>query len=116
MSWFDRLWTWIRGLFRRRPLRLKTIRVEDAPEVLRFGSVYVLGEDEHIWSVTMLCPCGCGEQIQLSTVGGRPRWSVDIEGDGTVTLNPSIWRKVGCQSHFFLRRGAVQWCLNGFEG
>lgn len=111
MSWIARLWSWVKGLFRRGPTPLATIRVEEPPEVLRPRTVYLLGEEGHIWSVAMLCPCGCGEQIHLSAVGGRPRWSVEVEGDGSVTLSPSVWRKAGCRSHFFLRRGVVQWCL-----
>lgn len=110
MSWIARLWSWVKGFFRREPERLTTVRVEEPPEVFRPRTIYLLGEGEHIWSVAMLCPCGCGEQIQLSTVGGRPRWSVKIDRDGTVTLTPSVWRKVGCESHFFLREGIVQWC------
>ena len=116
MSFFGRVWSWARGLFRRGPLRLKTVRVEEAPEVLNSRTVYLLGEGEHIWSITLLCPCGCGEQIQLSAVGGRPKWSVDIDGNGSVTLAPSVWRKVGCRSHFLLRGGVVQWCSSKVQG
>ena len=110
MSWVARLWSWVKRLFRRGPAPLTTLRVEEPPEILRPRTVYLLGEGEHIWSVAMLCPCGCGEQIQLSTVDGRPRWSVEIECDGSVTLRPSVWRRVGCKSHFFLSSGLVQWC------
>ena len=110
MNWISRLWSWLRGLFRGGPEPLTTVRLEDPPEILQPRTAYLLGEGEHIWSVAMLCPCGCGAQIQLSTVGSRPRWSVGIENDGSVTLNPSVWRKSGCRSHFFLRRGIVQWC------
>lgn len=116
MTWIARLWSWAKELFRRGPIRLKTVRVEEPPEALRPRTVYLLGEGENIWSVAMLCPCGCGEQIQLSTIGGRPRWSVETESDGTVTLTPSVWRKVGCESHFFLRRGVIQWCSSGSVG
>ena len=110
MSWIIRLWSWAKSLFVRRPSPLRTVRVEEPPEALRPRTVYLLGEGEHVWSVVMLCPCGCGEEIQLSTVGGRPRWSVQLETDGALTLTPSVWRKVGCKSHFFLRKGVVQWC------
>ena len=110
------LWSWTKELFRWGPKRYKTVRVEEPPERLRSRTVYLLGEGEHIWSVIMVCPCGCGEQIQLSTVGGRPKWSVETESDGAVTLNPSVWRKVGCESHFFLRRGVIQWCSNESTG
>ncbi len=110
MSWIERLWSWGKGLFRRGPEPFSTIRMEEPPVVLRPRTIYLLGNHEHIWSVAMCCPCGCEAQIQLSTIGGRPKWSVAIERDGSVTLSPSIWRMVGCESHFFLRRGVVQWC------
>ena len=110
MRLIARLWSWVKGLFGGGPAPFTTIRVEEPPEVLRSRTVYLLGEGEHIWSVAMLCPCGCGEQIQLSTLDSRPRWSVEIEGDGSVTLSPSVWRTVGCRSHFFLRSGLVLWC------
>ncbi|UYV12372.1 MAG: DUF6527 family protein [Phycisphaera sp.] len=110
MSWFRRLWSWFKNLFVERPSTFETARVEEAPEILRPQTVYLIGEDGGIWSVAMRCPCGCGADIHLSTVGGRPRWSVRTEEDDTVTLSPSVWRKAGCKSHFFLRRGMIQWC------
>ncbi|WP_236819161.1 DUF6527 family protein [Alicyclobacillus ferrooxydans] len=59
----------------------------------------------------MLCPCGCGEVLHMSLhPDGRPRWELTRHPDGTVSLSPSVWRKVGCRSHFFLERGRVRWC------
>ncbi|WP_394350709.1 DUF6527 family protein [Chitinophaga tropicalis] len=58
----------------------------------------------------MMCPCGCREQIHLNLVGKyRPCWSWSVDKK-RITLSPSIWRTAGCCSHFFLRRGQVQWC------
>jgi hypothetical protein len=59
----------------------------------------------------MLCPCGCGETLHLRFLPDRrPRWDVEIEIDGAVSLTPSVWRQVGCRSHFVLTRGKVHWC------
>lgn len=30
--------------------------------------------------------------------------------DGTVSIKPSGWRQKGCRSHFFLKRGQIEWC------
>jgi hypothetical protein len=59
----------------------------------------------------MICPCGCKEVINLNLLKTvRPRWSVKEHPDRTVTLTPSVWRQKGCRSHFFLRRGRIEWC------
>jgi hypothetical protein len=64
-----------------------------------------------LWFVAMLCPCGCKETLQMSLLhDANPQWKIIEHGDGTITLQPSVWRKVGCRSHFFLRRGLIQWC------
>lgn len=36
--------------------------------------------------------------------------TVSAMNDPSITLQPSVWRKIGCRSHFFLRRGLIQWC------
>ena len=86
--------------------------VEDVPERLRAGDVYLVGENGRFWCVALLCPCQCGEVIQLNLVTGtRPLWTFELEPHTrTITLRPSVWRTAGCRSHFFLRSGRVQWC------
>ncbi|WP_425525696.1 DUF6527 family protein [Xanthomonas campestris] len=57
----------------------------------------------------MMCPCGCGEVIELSlSPESRNFWKLAVEA-GRPTLHPSVWRKTGCGSHFWVRRGRVQW-------
>ncbi|WP_436231260.1 DUF6527 family protein [Caballeronia sp. LjRoot29] len=59
----------------------------------------------------MICPCGCGEVIELNLLKqARPCWSAEEHPDGTISLVPSVWRQRGCRSHFFLRRGGIEWC------
>jgi hypothetical protein len=60
-----------------------------------------------------LCPCDCGELIQLNTLPRvRPRWSARRHQNCTITLHPSVRRTVGCRSHFFLRRGGIDWAYD----
>ncbi len=109
--WLISLWgaLW-RQLFRR-PRSLKTVRVDELPDILNANSVYVGGEGCHRWFVAMLCPCGCGETLNMNLLPDScPRWKLTENKDGTVTLHPSVWRKKGCHSHFFLRRGLIKWC------
>lgn len=127
MNWFARLWSslrsWFERLLRRRPLPpapaaplpahpgvYGVIHVEEEPEEFEPMQVYALGEGGHLWHISMLCPCGCGEKISLNTLpDDSPRWTLE-EHDGVPSIRPSVWRRVGCRSHFFLRRGRIEWC------
>lgn len=110
MKLFRRLWgrfcDWWAG---RR--RFRSSHVVELPDVLRPCFVYVEGEDGEAWVAAFLCPCGCSEVIQLNLLPEqRPRWALTEHDDATVTLHPSVNRRVGCRSHFFLRAGLVDWC------
>ncbi|MCQ1572731.1 DUF6527 family protein [Neorhizobium galegae] len=59
----------------------------------------------------MRCPCGCGDTIELMVLdGARPRWDITVDHSGRPSLHPSVWRNIGCRSHFWVRRGRIQWC------
>lgn len=91
----------------------KTRWVEDFPDEDEYQPqvVYVVGEDDELWFVAMLCPCNCGKVLFMSLLEkDHPRWSLQDHQDGTVSLSPSVWRQVGCGSHFFLKKGLIQWC------
>lgn len=108
---FMRIWQWITSWFKRAPEPLRTVYLEELPELLDPGIAYVLGEGQHKWFVAMLCPCGCRAMVQMSLLpDAQPRWHLIEHTDKTISLQPSVWRKVGCRSHFFLRRGIIEWC------
>lgn len=96
----------VRGFFSSKyNLRL----VEDEPETIKSKTIYVIGDEEFQAIAVMLCPCGCNSKIHLNLLSGnKPTWSV-LSKRGIPTLKPSIWRKVGCESHFFIRSGKVVW-------
>jgi hypothetical protein len=90
--------------------RLRSINVAELPEALKSRSLYLIGT-RNPWSVAFLCPCGCGDLIQLSLLGyDSPSWTLTLARGGFATLAPSVWRTKGCCSHFFVRRGRVIWC------
>lgn len=100
---------WALGWRRKRSLRAR--EVPELPSVLVPGTVYVIGENGHQWAAAFRCPCGCRATVQLNLLPEpRPRWSVTIGQNNAVSLSPSVWRKVGCCSHFIVRDGCVQWC------
>lgn len=89
---------------------VKTLYTEEVPDRLKNNYVYILGEGNYLWEAVMLCPCGCGKTLHMSLhKDGRPRWKLEKHNNGTVSLSPSIWRKKGCCSHFFLKKGFVVW-------
>lgn len=93
------------------PPLFRTTYVEELPDAVAGGQLYVVGDDGFAWCAALLCPCGCGETLQMSLLSeGRPRWKFEEHNDGTPTLHPSVWRQVGCRSHFVLRKGVVIWC------
>lgn len=58
-----------------------------------------------------LCPCGCGERISLSLMREqRPSWRFTSDWLGRPSVSPSVWQTAGCYSHFWIRRGIVDWC------
>jgi hypothetical protein len=84
-------------------------QVEDEPDTVDSKTLYVIGEGDFLAFVVMLCPCGCNKKIHLNLMpGNKPTWSLS-KLKGVPTLRPSIWRKVGCNSHFFIREGKVVW-------
>lgn len=54
----------------------------------------------------LACPCGCGHRIMLNLLDQH---QLVIE-DGLPTVSPSILvSDAPCVSHFFIRKGQVQW-------
>lgn len=120
VSFFVWLWSvisffWPRRLVRlwptRQPQRFRAIRVDEFPDALEASKIYLAGEGTHLWGAAMICPCGCGDKIELNLLRQvRPCWAAQEHTDGTISLAPSIWRQKGCRSHFFVRQGRIEWC------
>ena len=62
------------------------------PDAVSGWQFFVVGEDSFAWCASMVCPCGCGETLQMSLLlEGRPRWTFEEHNDGTSTLHLSVW-------------------------
>ncbi len=84
--------------------------VEELPDQVKPTRLYAIGSGEP-WLAAMECPCGCDGVIQLSLLEyDSPHWSLRVEPNGTGTITPSVWRTRDCRSHFFLRKGVIEWC------
>jgi hypothetical protein len=98
-------------LFKRKKAPYITVYTDEIPDELNKDTIYIIGENNHLWYSVMLCPCGCNERVQLSLhKEGRPRWYLSKNANGTVSLKPSIWRTKGCRSHYFFENGYIRWC------
>ncbi len=101
---------WLANLVGYQP-RYKTVSCDDLPDVCAGNTLYLVGEQNTYWMAALVCPCGCGDLIQLALdPTGRPRWQVFFNDKKHVTLKPSIHRNGNCRSHFFLRDGKIIWC------
>jgi hypothetical protein len=96
----------------------RTLVVEESlPKKLKRRTLYVLQEDGFEEQAAMLCPCGCRRVLQMNLLRDeRPYWHLTRHEDDTASLQPSVWRKKDCGSHFWFRRGRVEWCQGAIEG
>lgn len=103
--WFLKFLEWL--------LPARTLAVvpgDELPERLPRRGLVLLRDSGEDWCVGMLCPCGCDQKVELPLIPeAKPRWKLRVEPDGSPTLTPSVWLRDGCRSHFFVRRGKVDW-------
>lgn len=104
-----KLLDWFIELFKTEKL-YKFRFVDDIPDRLRSGIVYLVGNDGYYWQAVMLCPCGCEKVLHMNLIEDyEPCWTYIIHPK-TISLSPSVNRMVECRSHFFLRNGKIEWC------
>lgn len=93
--------------------RWKTAFVESdvLPLILPPRRLVIAREDGELWSAGMNCPCGCGEIIELGLFPeAEQNWTLAVDRRGRPSLSPSVWRRTGCRSHFWMRHGRIHWC------
>ena len=109
MNWLKRLSRRLRR--KRSKFSLVWHSGDTPPDRLKRGQLVVAHEDGELWVAAMRCPCGCGERIELVLLPTvKPSWKLRWNSPKSPTLFPSIHRTTGCKSHFWLRRGRIQWC------
>ena len=83
---------------------------EDLPEIITDNSIFVLQDGNEPELLAFKCPCGCRENILLNLLGdASPQWHFSLTDCGIIDVHPSIWRTVGCKSHFWIIDGNVKW-------
>lgn len=87
--------------------RYKAIHVEESPERLEIGCMYLQENRGRPLVLEFLCPCGCRDKIELSLVAlTDPSWRLDGSLEYP-TIYPSVRRTNGCKSHFWVQKGRV---------
>ncbi|SHN32834.1 DUF6527 family protein [Mucilaginibacter sp. OK098] len=82
---------------------------KDIPETVAPNKIFIIGEPCNQWLSVLKCPCGCGMTINLNLLNeASPCWTFFISRQ-KISLKPSIWKKTGCKSHFFIKNGKVKW-------
>lgn len=90
--------------------RVAAVVEGDTPTSLPRRNLVLLTEGGEPWSAVMLCPCGCGQRVELPLLPQvKPRWRLEVDSQGLPTLHPSVWLTCGCKSHFFLLKGKIIW-------
>src|ERR1700749_957153 len=76
---------------------------DELPEIIRDNTIYIVGDSKEPWVIAFNCPCRCKKVIQLNLLQDvTPSWKYSVTKKGKITISPSIWRTVGCKSHFFI--------------
>lgn len=80
------------------------------PDLLKDRIIYVVGNDKYVKWAYLKCPSNCGDLIMLSLVNSvGPSWKIKQDNLGRPTIYPSIHKLDGCKSHFWLKKGIIQW-------
>jgi hypothetical protein len=84
--------------------------VEDTPDSISEDIVFVVQDGNLPELLAFKCPCGCNARIILNLLpDASPKWSYVIDEEGKINVYPSIWRQIGCKSHFFVKESNVDW-------
>jgi hypothetical protein len=93
------------------PRKVSVIEDDSLPNRLPMRNLILAREDGEDWAVGFLCPCGCKKEIELMLIEEvKPNWKLTFDERNRPTIHPSVWLKVGCKSHFWLRNGKIIWC------
>lgn len=98
-----------------RMINFSVVYVEDNPDHKKVTGrkLFVVGGKKYSKWVFMKCPCGCGEVLTLSLMKNHtPSWTLKVDKFSRATLSPSIWKQDGCKSHFWIRKGKLEWAYD----
>lgn len=104
---------WLRNIWHKYGPRrhLVVLNGDTPPESIKDRHTYLCKDEGEDWSLSMQCPCGCGDKLELMLLKEvTPHWTLRATKKRYPTLHPSVWRQSGCNAHFWLRDGRIIWC------
>lgn len=109
----------LRDWFERQPIPpvtfpdIRTVEKPPSNEQVEGNALYFVAPVNIPKWALFRCPCGCNSVITLSLQQAhRPHWTLRTSKNNRPILYPSVWRDVGCMSHFWVQDGRVYWCHN----
>jgi hypothetical protein len=101
---------WLQDKYRQLYLvQFKTETISEVPSVVSKQTVFIIKDGAKADSLVFKCPCGCDADIYLNLLKDtRPNWNYYITR-GKITISPSVWRTIGCESHFFIQGSKIVW-------
>lgn len=110
-----KLFKWLIGFFKKKESNISKNEfynfefVNDVPDYPANKTLYIVGDDGYFWQFVVICPCGCKSLLYMNLMDDQhPFWKYSIN-NGLISITPSIHRKVGCESHFFIRESEIVW-------
>lgn len=99
-----------RGLETPERMAYSILHLQEIPKSIELGKIYQVNTENDPWICIFYCPCGCKEKIILNLqTQARPAWKIQTKKDSVPTISPSVYRQIGCKSHFFIQEGRVVW-------
>ena len=84
--------------------------VDDIPELMSDNTIFIVQDGNAPELLAFKCPCNCKANIILNLLeDASPKWSFEIKDGALIDIHPSVWRNVGCKSHFFVTNGKIRW-------
>lgn len=100
------------GVSKIRNLGVVQTQQEGAKKLVFAGDVVRVRRGGRDRWLMIKCPSGCGDTISLNLDSRTGHaWHL-YERKGKLTLYPSVWRDIGCRSHFILWANTVDWVWN----
>lgn len=86
--------------------------VVDLPDTIKSKQILIIKDGVEPELLVLKCPCGCNQDIMLNLLKDtKPKWDFDFTSKDEINIYPSIWRNIGCKSHFFIKEGNVDWVI-----
>jgi Family of unknown function (DUF6527) len=83
--------------------------IDAIPNKICYDVIYIVQEGTKPETLVFMCPCGCKQPVYLNLLKDTTLfWTYKIEKK-KISVFPSVVRKKGCGSHYYIQRGIVKW-------